>query len=256
MKTEWDEKRISDLFDAYDDYVEDMLGYQPLIAEILTRHGPEASFLDYGCGGGKVTRRLLEAGVGRVTGVDLSADMIAKCKAANLPRASFHVIDEAGDDIPDETFDVAIACFVWINTDTKAALQQIARNIFQRLKPGGRFYILDSNPRVAGVRFTTFQSGEAGHAYADGALRKVVLSVPGYDAPLELWDRHWELGTYQQVLGKTGFVGPTIYEATAEILDEHARKRLSGGEASYPPFMRLTALKPQVGEKGRSSLST
>lgn len=54
MKTEWDEKRISDLFDAYDDYVEDLLGYQPLIAEILTRHGPTASVLDYGCGGGRL----------------------------------------------------------------------------------------------------------------------------------------------------------------------------------------------------------
>lgn len=171
--------------------------------------------------------------------------MIAKCKAANLPKASFHVIDETGDDIPAETFDVAIACFVWINTDTKAALEQIARNIFQRLKPGGRFYILDSNPRVAGVQFTTFRSGDSGHAYVDGDLRKVVLSIPGHDAPLELWDRHWELGTYQQVLGKTGFVGPTIYEATAEILEDEARSRLRGGEACNPPFVRLTALKSQ-----------
>lgn len=244
MKTEWVDKRISDLFDAYDDHVEDMLGYQPLIAEIFATHGPSASVLDYGCGGGKVTRRLLEAGVHRVTGVDLSANMIEKCRLANLPRASFHVIDETGDTIPTDGFDVAIACFVWINTDTRSALHQIAWNIFQRLKPGGRFYILDSNPRVAGVQFTTFRSGDSGHAYADGDLRRVILSIPGHDTPLELWDRHWQLETYQQVLHETGFVGPTIYEATAEILDNNARGRLCGGEAHQPPFVRLTALKP------------
>ncbi|MBC7772553.1 MAG: class I SAM-dependent methyltransferase, partial [Pyrinomonadaceae bacterium] len=81
MKTKWTEPTVSHLFDAYDDRVENLLGYRPLIADLIRTAPAEATVLDYGCGGGKVSRRLLHAGVSKVEGVDISPIMVAKAQS-------------------------------------------------------------------------------------------------------------------------------------------------------------------------------
>ncbi|PTW63075.1 ubiquinone/menaquinone biosynthesis C-methylase UbiE [Breoghania corrubedonensis] len=246
-KTKWDDSTVSDLFVAYDDHVEDLLGYQPLIAEMLRRLGGDIRVLDYGCGGAKVTRRMLDAGIARVSGVDLSPDMIEKAKALGLPGPEFARVESGRVPHEDESFDAAIICFVLINIDSKAEIAAILKEIHRVLKPGGQLFVLDSNPRVTGVRFKTFQSGEAGIKYADGALRKVTLQVPGVAEPFVIHDRHWSQATYVDLIREAGFLGPSIYELTADAIAAEARERLTISERTHPPFLRLTAQKPETG---------
>lgn len=244
-KTKWDAKEVSDLFVAYDDHIEDRLGYQPLIAEILRRLGGDIRVLDYGCGGAKVTRRMLDAGIGQVCGVDLSSDMIAKAKALELPGAEFARVESGRVPHDDDSFDAAIICFVLINIDSKAEISTILQEIHRVLKPGGQLFVLDSNPRVAGVPFKTFQSGEPGVDYADGSLRKVTLQVPGIEEPFVIHDRNWAQETYVDLIREARFLGPSIYELTADALSDAGRQGLTLSERTHPPFLRLTAQKAE-----------
>ncbi|MDJ0931252.1 class I SAM-dependent methyltransferase [Breoghania sp.] len=158
--TKWNAKAVSDLFVAYDDHVEDLLGYQLLIADIVRRLGKDIRVLDYGCGGGKVSRRMRRAGIARVVGVDLPPDMVDAARALALSDAEFRQVESGRVPLSDDLFDAAVVCFVLINIDTKAEIGAILWKIHRLLKPGDHLFVLDSNPRVTRIRFKTFQSGE------------------------------------------------------------------------------------------------
>ena len=82
VTTSWTTPAVSAGFDAYDDYVENRLAYTPLVNDLQTACGRGGIVLDYGCGSGKVSRRLLDAGAAaQVVGVDISTDMITLARA-------------------------------------------------------------------------------------------------------------------------------------------------------------------------------
>ena len=89
--------------------------------------------LDVGCGTGTLTEKLAENGA-IVTGIDASAEMIAKAKEA-YPNIQFFVKDATNFSF-DEPFDAVFsnATLHWIN-DQEKALQCI----YNSLKQGGRF---------------------------------------------------------------------------------------------------------------------
>ena len=95
VTTSWTTPAVSAGFDAYDDYVETRLAYTPLVNDLQTACGREAIVLDYGCGSGKVSRRLLDAeAAAQVVGVDISTDMITLAQVQSpQPTARFHTID-------------------------------------------------------------------------------------------------------------------------------------------------------------------
>lgn len=246
MKTQWSDPTLAGRFDRYDDWVEARLGYRPLIRDLLARTGREPRVLDYGCGGGKVVRRLLEAGAGWVSGVDIAPAMIERARAHTAAaNADFHVIESGRLPFAPATFDAAVACYVFINLDTRRELQAIARAVHAALKPHGRFFLLDTNPETTGVRFTTFQSGEPGVRYADGDLRPVRLDLPDGDV-LDIRDRHWERATYFDTLHAAGFEDVETLAPTAAALPARERAGLGAAEHRAPPFLRVRARKPET----------
>ena len=103
-------------------------------AEFLLAHlTPEMSLLDVGCGPGTVTLDLANwVREGRVTGIDLSADVIALAQQAQRSGAVNNVTFEIGDvynlTYDDETFDVVYAHQVLQHlSDPVAALRQMRR---------------------------------------------------------------------------------------------------------------------------------
>jgi SAM-dependent methyltransferase len=244
MKTEWTDSTVSERFDSYDDWLEGRLGYGPLIRDLMARTGPKPQVLDYGCGGGKVVRRLIDAGAGWVAGVDIAPAMVDRARAAtSSQRAEFRLIDSADLPFAPETFDAALACYLCINLDSAQEMLAIARAVHGMLKPGGLFYTLDTNPGTTGVRFASFQSGEAGVTYADGDLRPVHLDLPDGDV-LELRDRHWTPARYREVLSEAGFELVEMAEPRAGDLPESDRAGLGPAEHASPPFLRVCARKP------------
>lgn len=100
--------------------------------------------LDIGCGAGTTTRRAaVKATEGRALGVDLSAPMLERARAAAAEKGIANVAFEQGDaqvhPFPAGQFDVVISRGgVWYFADPVAAFANIA----SALRPGGRLAIL------------------------------------------------------------------------------------------------------------------
>jgi trans-aconitate methyltransferase len=90
------------------------------------------NILDLGCGTGELTQKIKEKGC-LVLGIDSSAEMIAKAKAA-YPLIPFEVADATAMEYDNE-FDAVFSNAVlhWINDQEKAA-----ENIYKALRTNGR----------------------------------------------------------------------------------------------------------------------
>jgi SAM-dependent methyltransferase len=106
--------------------------------------------LDLGCGRGAALFPLVAAvgPAGRVTGIDLSAAMVARTAAdagaRGLSTVDLHVMDASAPDLPPESYDLAVSSLViFFLPDPGAAL----RSWLELLAPGGRLGISTFGPR-------------------------------------------------------------------------------------------------------------
>lgn len=250
----WDSKEICEGFEVYRDYPEELLGYRWLLRDIgqsWAVDGAETVILDYGCGPGKCALRLAARGCGRVIGVDQSETMLEMARRfRGHAKIDYLPIHRDALDLPGESADVAIACFVFINTESISRIMSAMRNIRRVLKPHGHFYILDTNPDTTGRRFSTFVSGEHGRQYKAGETR-IVRLFRGEDECLRLEDYHWPKQVYIDCLEEAGFDDIEIVEPTLGDVPEEERREFTGehgfdgwrDEAAHPPFIIFKAAR-------------
>ncbi len=107
----------------------------PILERIwLDRLPPAAHILDVCCGTGRLAALLTARGF-RVTGLDVSREMVA-CARANAPAAEFTVADAASFGLPG-VCDAAVSTFDSLNHLIEpAALDSAFRNIAAALRPG------------------------------------------------------------------------------------------------------------------------
>ncbi|WP_300469919.1 hypothetical protein [Breoghania sp.] len=67
--------------------------------------------------------------------------------------------------------------------------------------------------------------------------------MPGRTEPFVIHDRNWAQKTYIDEIRKAGFLGPSIFELTTDVLNREARALLTDAEKINPPFLRLSAQK-------------
>src|SRR3954470_12421241 len=103
--------------------------------EIIARSGIRAGavVLDAGCGGGRVTKKLLEL-TPNVIGVDADANMVEKARETLPESVPVYRQDLLGLDVPDKV-DVVFSCavFHWIPDH-----ERLFERLRGALKPGGR----------------------------------------------------------------------------------------------------------------------
>ena len=243
MSTNWSEKKSSILFDEYDDFVECALGYNPII-EKLKGHIPQsAPLMDYGCGGGKVSARLQAAGFSDISGFDISPTMVAKAQKRVGTGAVFKKIESGEVPRADYAFAAAICCYVFINVPDRTEIAKIACEVFRVLAPGAEFYLLDTNPRSSGIKFSTFQNGDTGRRYNDGDDRNVYLDLPD-GSVFEIVDTYWDQENYCQVLREAGFIDIVANELTARDIDKEHAHGIGPREYEDPPFVFFSCKKP------------
>ena len=191
--------------------------------------------LDVGCGEGRVTRDLTEAGH-RVIGVDVSETMIAAARAAH-PAGEYVVADAADLPFPDGYADLAVAFMSLMDVDDMpGTLLEFARV----LEPGGRLAIAVVHP-INSAHDIDREHPEDRlvlmEDYFDRRYYRDELERDGI--PMVFESRHWTLGDYFDAILGAGFVIEALREVGAP---DHPRW------SRYPLFLHLRAVNaPQPG---------
>lgn len=247
MGTQWESSQVAAGFEAYNDLPERIVGY-PTVFRALRLGDPDVrTVLDFGCGPGKVAKRLVTRYKKKVVAVDTSPAMLAiAADCRGDPLIDYRVVQDARMPfLPDEAVDAAMSCYVFINIASLEVINAIAREVYRVLRPGGRYAVLDTNPDSTGVEFTTFRSGDPGRCYSQGEQREVVLRHPD-GGELTLQDYHWPREVYREILAEAGFGSITMHEpvlAPTAGADDFNAENLLHNETRRPPFLVV------VGEK-------
>ncbi|HYG58780.1 MAG TPA: class I SAM-dependent methyltransferase [Symbiobacteriaceae bacterium] len=98
---------------------------------------PGEAALDLGCGTGVQTQALSRYGL-RVTGIDISPEMLARARAKAIPGAVLLEGDAASLPFPDEAFDLVISVTAFEFMPDPAGA---AREAMRVLRPGGRLVL-------------------------------------------------------------------------------------------------------------------
>ena len=104
--------------------------------------------LDLACGGGFYTRLLKRAGAGRVTGVDISAEMIrlARREEERDPLGCSYLCRDAADFEPElGAAEVVVAMYLLHYAGTREKLLRFLRVCRDALRPGGRLVGFNDN---------------------------------------------------------------------------------------------------------------
>lgn len=248
----WDQQDTCDGFEAYRDYPEELLGYRWLLDDIARSRAPdqpEQVVLDFGCGPGKCALRLALHGHNRIIAVDQAEPMLTLARARRShPKIDYRPILHDVLDLPEHSVDAAVACFVFINTESVARIVAALRTIRHALKPAGSLYILDTNPATTGRRFSTFISGEPGRQYETGEAR-VVRLFHGERECLVIKDYHWPKQCYLDGLAQAGFRDVEVFEPTLADVPPPRHEAFFAehgfaawrDETQYPPFILFKA---------------
>jgi ubiquinone/menaquinone biosynthesis C-methylase UbiE len=106
-------------------------------------HG--ADVLDLGCGTGNVALRLARLGL-RVTGVDLSPEMLDVARRKTPPGSSLHWVETSAVELIDhfqaESFDTIVSVLLFSEL-SEAEQHLVLRQCCRLLRPGGRLIVAD-----------------------------------------------------------------------------------------------------------------
>ena len=114
----------------------------------LTGDPTGQAVVDIACGEGFYTRMIRQRGAAKVTGVDLSEEMIGLARASEAQqRLGIDYIVEDGRDLGVATdYDLAVAAYFLNYAHDRAELNAMCSGIARCLKPGGRFVTVNCNP--------------------------------------------------------------------------------------------------------------
>ncbi len=145
----------------YDTYVNSTVAVDDGHFPPLWAHLSDRDVLEIGCGTGRHTVRLARQG-NRVTGIDLSANMlaIARDKLKGARDVRLLEADIMSCDLPG-SFDAALAALV---VEHIADLPRFFARVAAMLKPGGELFLSEIHPyrsaAGSGARFVDPQTGE------------------------------------------------------------------------------------------------
>lgn len=133
--------------------------HREFLEEFLEEHAPSARALDYCCGLGSTSLRLLKFGA-HCTGIDISPESVATAKSRaeadgyDAEKFNFAVMDAEALTFPDDSFDLIVCSGVLHHLDINRAYPELARV----LAPGGRVVALEAlghNPFIQAYRKLT-----------------------------------------------------------------------------------------------------
>jgi len=106
--------------------------------------------VDMACGEGFFTRQLKRAGAAATVGFDISQEMITLATAheAKDPLGVEYFVEDARSIGTQAGFDLAVSAWLLVYAHDRDELAVMSRGIASRVRPGGRFVTLTTNPEL------------------------------------------------------------------------------------------------------------
>lgn len=115
----------------------------PLDLALLAAHlEPAATILDYGCGYGRLSVELQQAGYHNIIGMDFSDAMVARARAA-CPDLTFEVTEQVSLRLENDTVDAVLLFAVLTCIASDQTQQALVAELARVLRPGGIIYVSD-----------------------------------------------------------------------------------------------------------------
>lgn len=209
MATDYNEGRIAEQYKKAKEQPwrarVETYSFMKLIGELKGK-----TVLDVACGEGHFTRRLRRAGAARVVGSDISERMIALAREeeARAPLGIEYRVEDARAIVPQQDFDLAVSAWLLVYARDRAELARMCRGLARRLRPGGRFVTVTTNPGVYGFqpfpdyRKYGFELRLADHVY-EGA--PILFTIHLDDSSLEIENYYLPVSAYEAAFREAGF---------------------------------------------------
>ena len=139
--------------------------YVAQVIEFAKFLSPDDEVLDLGCGPGNVAKQLLAAKTLKITGIDLSDEMV-RLAAANVPTGIFLCRDIRQAEFPGRHFDAVILSFSIVHL-SDAEAQALLRKAVSWLKDRGVLYLSFMAGKKAGFEQTSFSQDPIYFNYFD-----------------------------------------------------------------------------------------
>ncbi|EPJ47344.1 MAG: hypothetical protein OFPII_13670 [Osedax symbiont Rs1] len=98
--------------------------------------------LDFGCGYGRVSHILWEAGYKNILGIDTSEKMVERGRC-QYPELNIEVFSGRNIPYPDNSFDAAIACAVFTCITSREIREHQFKELYRILKPNGLLHMVE-----------------------------------------------------------------------------------------------------------------
>jgi len=193
------------------------------LPELHALLGPQAAILDYGCGYGRVTAELTQAGFIRVTGVDASKALVLRGLREH-PQLDLRVISAPPLPFPDASFDACLLMALLTCIPTDCGVEALLAEAQRLLKPGGLLFVSDYPLQKDQRNLTRYQEHEALFG-AYGVFRSGEAVFRHYAK-----DRVDQLLSGFDTLWRRELVVRTLNGNEADIFQVAARKRRAAGE--------------------------
>jgi len=191
--------------------------------------------LDFGCGTGRLTDVLLDAGCRQIVAMDENPGMLKAARerlAADSGMANVDLALRRGDEaaLPDvEPFDVIVCSLVLMMCKTRQRLQRATTNLLRALRGRGRLLIVLTHPcfRRAGYATFHYEIPADYNYWSSGTPYQVVMPADDQPTDATITDHHWTLTDYVEAVRQGGGVVDALHESPA--------KRNADGSPSGPP---------------------
>ncbi|WP_099021639.1 class I SAM-dependent methyltransferase [Mycolicibacterium palauense] len=164
--------------------------------------------LDVACGEGHFTRLLCRAGAAQVVGLDISERMITLAREQELrdPLGIEYTVADARSIVAQQDYDIVVSAWLLVYAQDRAELAQMCRGLACRVRPGGRFVTVNTNPGVYGFRPDYRKYGfevELADQALDGAPIDITLNLAG--SSLEVRNYYLPIEAYASAFREAGF---------------------------------------------------
>lgn len=203
--------------------------------------------LDYGCGNGRLTRRLEALGATRAIGVDISSTMIDLANTADSnSRLEYHVNpDNTLFFLPDGSVDKVMANLVFMMSPSKEEMQQSFREIHRVLKDGGTFVFLVTHSAFIERGAHDYRNefdGRFNYFAEEKPYKFILIDAQGEEIDEDFYDYHYTLATYLNTTIQAGFTISGVEEVSYPD-DVAAKLQISPEFQAFPQALVVVGKK-------------